>query len=210
MESYNENVIVHLNNQWGIYGGFIPSAIVPWRLFSYLQPDNNKEQLFYTQSDYEYFLKKYQNYLSGWVDTFAFCLIPNHFHLLLRVKEFEGAAEGTSEQLRRLFISYAQTMNLIYDRSGSLFRKNFNRLPVENDSYFLNVVLYIHLNPVQHCVTSDFSNYPWSSYPLIVNNTPGFLDRGHVLDRFGSLKEFIRFHEDHRRLKAFDDGSIEK
>jgi REP element-mobilizing transposase RayT len=191
-------------------GDSFHQPLYPGGFFHVYNRGNNKEQLFHAQSDYEYFLRKYQNYLSGWVDTFAFCLIPNHFHLLLRVKEFEGAAEGTSEGLRRLFISYAQTINLIYDRSGSLFRKNFNRLPVENDSYFLNLVLYIHLNPVQHSVTSDFRDYPWSSYPLIVNNIPGFLNRGHILDRFGSLEKFIQFHKDQRRLKAFDDGSIEE
>ena len=191
-------------------GDSFRQPMYPGGYFHVYNRGNNKERLYHANHDYDYFLRMYWKYLEKWIDTFAFCLLPNHFHFLVKVKELDGAAEKASEQFRRFFISYAQMINLKYDRSGSLFRKNFSRLPVETDSNFLNLVSYIHLNPVHHRITSDYKNYPWSSYPLIVNNTPGFLDRGHFLDRFGSLKEFIRFHEDHQRLKAFDDGSIEE
>ena len=50
---------------------------------------NNRETLFYTEANYKYFLKKYDKYLSEYIDTYAYCLLPNHFHLLISVKELK-------------------------------------------------------------------------------------------------------------------------
>jgi REP element-mobilizing transposase RayT len=185
-------------------GDSFRQPMYPGGYFHIYNRGNNKERLYLNNYDYSYFLKKYWEYLSDSIDTFAFCLLPNHFHFLVRVRESDDAAEKASEQFRRFFISYAQMINLKYGRSGSLFRKNFNRLSVETDSNFLNLVAYIHLNPVHHRITSDFTRYPWSSYPIIVGNDTTKLDRRHILDRFGSLEEFVRFHQEHKRSQISD------
>ncbi len=190
-------------------GDSFHQPMYPGGYFHIYNRGNNKERLFLNNYDYSFFLKKYWKYLSDSIDTFAFCLLSNHFHFLVRVREFDDSVEKASEQFRRFFISYAQTINLKYNRSGSLFRKNFNRLPVETDSHFLNLIAYIHLNPLHHRITSDFTKYQWSSYAHIIDNTAGMLDRGHVLERFGSVDEFIRFHQEYKRLKAFDRIRIE-
>ncbi|MEX2115387.1 MAG: transposase [Bacteroidota bacterium] len=189
-------------------GDSFRQPMYPGGYFHIYNRGNNREKLYYDNYDYDYFLKKYWEYMADWTVTFAYCLLPNHFHFLVKIKESDGAAEKASEQFRRFFISYAQTINLKYHRSGSLFRKNFNRLPVESDSNFLNVAAYIHLNPVHHRITSDFTKYQWSSYPRIIANTAGMLDRQHLLDRFGSLNEFIEFHRN-RRSKVAATAGIE-
>jgi REP element-mobilizing transposase RayT len=128
---------------------------------------NNRETLFYTESNYKYFLKKYDKYLSEYIDTYAYCLLPNHFHLLISVKELKDTPLETgnkkvqtleqiiSFQFRKFFTSYAMSINLQKNRTGSLFQKSFKRKEVANDTYFSNLILYIHANPQLHGLIDD-------------------------------------------------------
>ena len=79
---------------------------------------NNYEKIFFNDNNYYYFLNKYDKYLSSVVETYAYCLIPNHFHLLIKTKD---DYENISEQFRRFFITYSQKINEQENRSGSLF-----------------------------------------------------------------------------------------
>ena len=122
---------------------------------------NNHENIFYKRENYQYFLRKYQVYLSDYVDTYAYCLLPNHFHFLIKVKavsdlskrdlpnlkdlanlkktDLKGSDRSVdkiiSNQFRLLFLSYAKAINKQEDRRGSLFQKPFRRKPVTNDRY---------------------------------------------------------------------------
>ena len=101
---------------------------------------NNKENLFYSKKDYLSFLDKYSKYLNDFLDTFAYCLLPNHFHFFVRVKKDHIILEGknlfTSKQFQKLFISHAHAINKQFKRKGSLFQKPFKRLPIESEPYF--------------------------------------------------------------------------
>ncbi|RZK44455.1 MAG: TonB-dependent receptor, partial [Pedobacter sp.] len=120
-----------------------------------------------TDRNYRYFLQKYDYYLSPYLETYTFCLLPNHFHLLVRIKNFADLPkiEQTlrhgqeliisperiiSEQFRRFFVSYAKSIKVQEERTGSLFEKNFRRKLVDSDEYFTNLVAYIHRNPETH------------------------------------------------------------
>lgn len=71
------------------------------------------EKLFFKAPNYGYFLSLYQKRLGPLVDTFSYCLLPNHFHLLIKIKdEFENAESVVIEMLRRFFIAYAQAINV--------------------------------------------------------------------------------------------------
>jgi putative transposase len=75
----------------------------------------------------------------------AYCLMPNHFHLLMR----ETREGGVSEFMRKVGIAYAMYFNIKHDRIGNLFVKPFRAKHVSDDDYFKRVALYIHLNPVE-------------------------------------------------------------
>lgn len=172
---------------------------------------NNGELLFYKAENYSYFLKKYDEYLSSVLETYAFCLLPNHFHFLVRVKEvttFEqleylklplGRERTTenivSELFRRFLMGYSKAINIQQKRSGSLFRKNFKRIHIDNESYFTTVISYIHSQMKHHGFHVQDKAYQWSSYHRILLDKPSKLQKQYVLDWFGGKEAFIKFHD---------------
>lgn len=164
---------------------------------------NGNDKIFYREKNYYYFLKKYDNYLSEFVETYAYCLIPNHFHLLIRVRDSIFSKDGisvpdVSEQFRRFFISYSMSINKQEKRSGSLFMKNFKRKVIKQDNYIRRVICYIHNNPVHHKLCRNIEDYKWSSYSGILSDKPSKLPRQRIFEWFGGMQEFIDFHYRHK------------
>lgn len=98
------------------------------------------------------------------VDIICFCLMPNHFHLLLKQNE----DHGISSFVRNLQISYTRFFNIKRERIGPLLQGQFKAVRVENEKQLLHVSRYIHLNPYSSFVikdTKELENYQWSSYP---------------------------------------------
>lgn len=156
---------------------------------------NNKEKLFDSNEDYQYFLRKYRQYLDDYVETYAYCLLPNHFHFLIFVNK--GANDnGTtvSNQFRKLFISYVRRYNHKKRRSGCLVARNFRRILVEDESYLKNLVLYIHYNPVKHGLTQEIIHYPYSSFSEVIGSSPAYINRHEVLSWYDGLQSFLVDH----------------
>lgn len=182
---------------------------------------NNRENIFYKKDNYNYFLRKYDYYLSDYLETFAYCLLPNHFHLLVRVKPYSAfpqkdkgqrfidSESRVSEQFRLLFMSYAKAINIQEDRVGSLFQKNFRRKLVDNDRYLSNLVYYIHSNPQLHGINEDFKNYPHSSYGRMLIDKPSKLLKGETLQWFGNKEGYEIFHSQKHVLNDMQDYLIE-
>ena len=133
---------------------------------------NNGENLFIQECNYHYFLKLYIRHIYPIADTYAYCLLRNHFHLLVKMKPdlpgFENLEGLTtynySQHFSNLFNAYTKTINKTYQRSGSLFEKNFKRILINSDSYFTQLICYIHHNPQKHGFTDNFRSYPYPSY----------------------------------------------
>ncbi|MFZ1081030.1 MAG: hypothetical protein WAO19_03805 [Candidatus Kryptoniota bacterium] len=174
---------------------------------------NNRENLFLENRNYHYFLSLYAKHIGGIADTYAYCLLRNHFHLLVRIKteeEFKLTSQvfetcevsnGTkknkfdpSQNFSNLFNAYAKAINKGYGRTGSLFEERFGRIPVTSDSYFTTLIFYIHYNPQKHGFVGDFRDWQWSSYHALVGNSQTKLKRDEVLDLFSGIKAFEEFH----------------
>jgi len=171
---------------------------------------NNREDLFREKRNYRYFLELYARHVHPIVDTFAYCLMRNHFHLLVRIKEIASKTSPQTSQVSEVskvskpfkpaqhfsnwFNAYTKAMNKAYGRTGSLFEERFGRIEVNSERYFLNLIFYIHFNPQKHGFVADFRDWPWSSYHALQakSNTP--LNRTEVLDWFGDAKRFKDFH----------------
>ena len=167
---------------------------------------NNRENIFKEEENYHYFLKQYEKYLSGAVDTYAYCLMPNHFHFLVRIKEQAKLESATTmEILRRLtpaekafkdfFISYAKSINKKYNRTGSLFQYKFKRKPVESQNYLRKLVLYIHQNPIEAGFCDQIDEWKFSSFNSLINNSPSILKTGEVIDWFENVENFKYCHK---------------
>ena len=164
----------------------------------------NSENLFKEKKNYYYFLQQYILYCSDVLETYAYCLLKNHFHLLAYVKENvevprkngEGMFRlNASKQLSHLFNSYAQSINKAYDRTGPLFESPFERKLIDNDKYLTSVVCYCHHNPQLHGFVTDFKEWEFSSYHSIINNDNTFISSQKVIDLFGSIDKFKKAHK---------------
>lgn len=174
----------------------------------------NSETVFKEERNYSFFLEKYHLYLSPVVNTFAHCLLGNHFHLLIQVKEpseldiFSKELKSrhtdglhstdfiVSKQFAKLFSSYTQAINKAFGRTGSLFESPFNRIKVESENYLTELIKYIHFNPQKHGFMKDFRDYPHSSYQSHLNTHPTKLSRKLVLEWFGNKEGYKHVHED--------------
>ena len=148
---------------------------------------NNRKNLFLEERNYDFFLARYQKYICPVADTFAYCLLGNHFHLLIRVKPQERphrsplASGSPSRAFSNFFSSYTQSMNSLYGRTGSLFQERFRRKEVTGNDSLRAVMQYIHLNPLFTYICQGFSHVQ----ALVVSNTPRQGD--HVSSARGSL-----------------------
>jgi len=162
---------------------------------------NNGENLFFEERNYDYFLKLYIHYIYPIADTYAYCLMKNHFHLLVRInsktqdwQSFKDCQSLYSQAFSNMFSTYTKTINKNYNRSGSLFEKPFKRILIDGDSYLVQLVCYIHRNPQKHGFTKDFRTYVYSSYQTISQQKQSRIESQQVLEWFGSLQSFENYH----------------
>lgn len=126
--------------------------------------------------------------------------MPTHFHFLVRMKKWE---EPTSEENKtkslhqsfsNLFNAYAKAFNKRYRRHGSLFERPFRRKLVKDQKYLMQLVVYIHNNPVQLGMVDHPAKYEWSSYRLFFENKMLTPIQQQVIDWFGGLENFEYMH----------------
>lgn len=172
---------------------------------------NGEENLFRCDENYFYFLQKYGQYINPVADTYAYCLMPNHIHFLIRVKSeselvalmeershltgFQNLSGVISQQFSNLFNSYSKSYNNMYDRKGSLFRRPFQRKEVISESYYTKLIHYIHANPVHHGFCNTLHEWKFSSYHSFLSAKNTSLKRTEVLSWFGSNQAFLEFHQ---------------
>ncbi|MGZ8217019.1 transposase [Methylomagnum sp.] len=171
--------------------------------------------IFMEERNFGYFMRLYAKHIDPVAATFAYCLLPNHFHFLVRMRTERldpsdqpadrlGFQNRVGLELDRRAISqasnnwlnaYAKAINKAYARTGSLFQHHFGRIPVTSDRYFTALVHYIHYNPQKHGLVRDFRQWRYSSYPTLLSDQPTRLDRPMVMDWFGGPGGFRRCHE---------------
>lgn len=157
-------------------------------------------QLFFEQQNYDFFLNLLAAHVLRVAEVYAYCLLGNHFHLLVRI--LERPQRKPHLGFSHLFNSYAQAFNKKYHRTGSLFERPFRRKCIDSEVYRRRVLFYIHYNPVHHGLCDDFTTYPHSSYRGILSGLPTHLERAQVLAWFGGREGFVEFH---RSKPGFDD-----
>jgi putative transposase len=154
----------------------------------------NRQTIFAEDEDCHRFLQtlKYYKELSGY-QVFAYCIMKNHIHLLLK-----PGSEPLEQIMRRICGKFVYWYNQKYERVGYLFQDRFKSEPVEDNSYFLTVLRYIHQNPLKAGLVDDIEQYPWSSYSAYLNRDK-LVDFDFVLKVFNNnrakaLEAFIAFN----------------
>lgn len=168
----------------------------PGQFYHYYNRANNHENLFVEVGNYRFFLQLLRKYIPPIADVYSYCLLPNHFHLVIRVKdhpdlpeEIRIGARKLHQPFSNLFNAYAKAFNKKYNRRGSLFQKHPKHVKIENNRYLREVILYINCNASHHNIC-ETEQYQHSSYHTLLEKGNTALARQEVYNLFGSQKEF--------------------
>ena len=165
---------------------------------------NNSENIFIEERNYNYFLEKVKKYILPIADIYAYCLLKNHFHIVLRIKDKIDVPEKFKEKIHlpfsNLFNSYSKSINKAYNRTGSLFQEHLQRNRIENEEYLKQLILYVHLNPVKHQLSKDFQSYRHSSYRSFLSDKSSSIDREFIIKLFNDLENFIFCHDERKLI----------
>ena len=148
----------------------------------------NRQQIFEDGEDYSKFLRILEECKAiSKFEIFAYCLMNNHIHLLLK-----EVKEPIEQVMKRITTRFVYWYNIKYQRSGHLFQDRFKSEPVESDEYFLTVIRYIHQNPIKAGICKNPYDYTFSSYGEFFKMQT-FVDCGFV---FGMIDkhDFIKFN----------------
>lgn len=143
------------------------------------------------------------------VDILVYCLMPNHFHILLR----QLVDKGITSFMKNTQTSYALYFNTKHKQEGHLFKSAFNAIRIENDNILLHIARYIHLNPVSAYLIElgELENYQWSSFPDYLNpQKKGFVNTSQISSHFSSVdkyKEFVYNQADYQKTLQFIKNS---
>ena len=165
----------------------------------------NRQKIFFTNDNYFYFLRLMAKHLLQHTDMLAYCLLANHFHLVIRVKEevendaasYSNEEMGglVSRQFQKLFIAYAMAINNQENRTGNLFEPKFKRLEIDDEDYLKFVIFYVHNNPERHGVCGDYKSYYFSSYKALSSNASTKINKSLVYDIYGDRDNLENYHK---------------
>ena len=163
---------------------------------------HGRQKIFREPEDFEMFIGLFERHLSkepktnasgrhyphlrNNVSLLCYCLMSNHFHLLVYQTE-----EGSMSRLMRgIMTSYSMYFNKKYGLSGALFESRYKASRISSDPYLLHISRYIHLNP------KNWMAYPYSSIHSYFLGPPEWLQPDRIIDLFGSLPQYADFLND--------------
>ncbi len=172
------------------------------------------EKLFVEPKNYSFFLDKLNFHTKHVASIFSYSLLPNHFHLVVRIrsaediishfeviknKKFDLVVHNISDFIMERFSNflncYTKSFNKIYNRKGALFIDYLKRSVVEKDSDLISFIFYTHKNALHHGYTNKMGAWWYDSYNIILINEPTHLLRNEVLNVFGGKDRFVQYHE---------------
>jgi REP element-mobilizing transposase RayT len=172
------------------------------------------EKIFLSHDNYLFFLQKLKLHTSAVCDLYCYSLLPNHFHLLAKMKEQEEVLEQFELIKKKKFISpehdvsdfimerfsnflnsYSKAFNKMHKRKGALFMDYLKRSIVNQSSDFTSYIWYVHKNAVHHQLVKSVGEWKYDSYQSLVSKSPTALLRNEIIEWYGSKEAFIQFHQ---------------
>ena len=167
---------------------------------------NGKINIYEKEDDYLHFLQLLNKHINPIGEVYAYCLLPNHFHFLIKIKE---NIENPSQAFSNLFNAYSKGFNKKYHRTGSLFQRPYKRIKITTEDYLRSLIIYIHCNPELHGIAPNFKRYTYSSYQGILSSSPTSLMREDVISLFHDLENFEFMHERRTEVALSDSQLLE-
>jgi putative transposase len=156
---------------------------------------NNRQTIFFERNNYLFFLQLIQKHLiQNKIELVAYCLMPNHYHLLIYLN-----SDNLSASMQAFLLSYTKTINKRFNRVGSLFQGQFKAIHVDTDEYLLHLSRYIHLNPVKANFVKSAEDWEFSSYSEYITTPDNkFIKTHRILEHFPSADCYRSFVESHQ------------
>lgn len=163
----------------------------------------NSNLIFLNNENMAFFLMKTEEYLLPNFEIHGYCLMPDHFHFILKPKlnvdldsmnftnnkGLHSEESIYSKSIGKLVSSYTQSFNKVYRRTGPLLESPFKRILIDSEEYFRNLIIYIHQNP------EDFQNYKFSSYKAVISSGETSISRNEIIALFDDRENFIKCHQ---------------
>ncbi|MCF8331293.1 MAG: hypothetical protein K9H84_02490 [Bacteroidales bacterium] len=176
-----------------------------------------RRNLFCGPENYQYFLQLYHKHISPIAESYAWVLMKNHFHLLVRIKDHQALTGFANlsglddtkppyQYFSNFFNAYTKAINKQIQTRGALFERPFKRKRIHNEKHLRQVVLYIHNNPVHHGFCQYPSDYTWSSYLTCIGENPTKLKRKQVMEWFGDKTNFKYMHNENIDVIEIERG----
>jgi hypothetical protein len=172
----------------------------------------DRKPMFTSDENCAYFIRQFDKYLSDYIKIYAYNLLGNHFHFMIKVNVFPDLAtfkkgsnlelsnqqktthEIVSHQFKKFFQSYAMAFNKEQNRIGTLFQTPFKRVRVENENYLRELACYINTNAQKHNLVENFKDWKWSSYNNTISNKKTKLVKEELISYFNDIDNFIHCH----------------
>lgn len=155
---------------------------------------SNRQLIFRERENYLFLLKRFGKHaLEMSITVVAYCLMPNHYHFLLR----QDGDVSISDLMQAIFNSYSKAFNKMYKRSGTLFEGPFKSIHVDKENYLIHLCRYIHRNPLEAGLVNNLEVWPFSNYLEWVGGRDGKLvDRDFLNAYFRTAEDYIEFVKD--------------
>jgi len=184
-----------------------PRVHFPGLLYHVISRGNQRQDIFLDDKDLEAFLSYLFEYKTRYpFHLYAYCLMKNHFHLLLGVEE-----APLGKVMQSLLFRYTRYFNKRYGKVGHLFQGRYRAILCDKDAYLLELVRYVHLNPIRAKVVTDPERYPWTSHLSYLGKVKqGLVEEDFVLGQFGNKKSLARRRYRRFVLEALQSGHQER
>lgn len=179
------------------------------------------EKLFRSDENYRYFFFKLLQYIYPVAQIWTYSLMPNHFHILIKVRDYEiieeyfefkygkkldpsihSSSRFIMQQFSNFLNGYAKAYNKMYQRKGALFMDYIRRSEAKNDEDITSFIFYIHKNAVHHNLASHIGEWKFDGYQAITGNYPTDIEKRQVIEWFGSLDLLKKFHKQPVELRS--------
>lgn len=192
IREYTEGGVYHIYNR-GVEKRIIFASAIDYSIFAYYLRVYSwpKEALVNLYPNLS--MRLLRNNLSKEIDLLAYCLMPNHFHLLVQ----QASINGVSKLMKQLSNAYTEYFNKKYKRNGCLMQGRYKAAKISTDEILRHVSRYIHINPVVGGLSKSANDYKWSSAREYTQGFENLCNKQIILSQFKNTKSYEQFLNDH-------------
>ena len=166
---------------------------------------NNKGIVFFNDENYFYFLRLFKKHVSEIAEVYSYCLLPNHFHFLIKIKDVNELPEKyvkdeskLHQPFSNLFNAYTKAINKNQQRTGSLFQRNYRKVKINDEKQLQNTIIYINTNSNHHGL-EDYKSYKYSSFKALTSNGKTSINKelvGLYFDNVSNFKSVLEYKKE--------------